>query len=74
MANGQSRAMSLVESIANVAVGVATQMLGNVVLFPLFGFYPSFSELLSISAIMTAISIARSFTLRRLFERARELP
>ena len=64
----QSRAMSLVESLANVAVGyglaVGTQML----VFPLFGLHTTLEQNLTIGAIFTVVSIARSFALRRLFE------
>lgn len=64
---GQSRTMSLIESVSNVIVGVLIQTGGNWLIFPWFGFHPDFSQLVSISAIMTAISIARSYTMRRLF-------
>ncbi len=67
----QSRAMSLVESLANVAVGyglaVGTQML----VFPLFGLHTTLEQNLTIGAIFTVVSIARSFALRRLFEAIR---
>ena len=67
----QSRGMSLVEAIANVAVGyglaVGTQML----VFPLFGLHTTLGQNLQIGAIFTVVSIARSFALRRLFEAIR---
>ena len=63
--------MSLIEAIANVAVGfglaIATQML----VFPLFGLQASFADNLALGAVFTAISLARSYTLRRLFEAIR---
>lgn len=63
--------MSLVESLANVAVGyglaVGTQML----VFPLFGLHTTLEQNLTIGAILTVESIARSFALRRLFEAIR---
>lgn len=64
----QSRAMSLAESLANVAVGyglaVGTQML----VFPLFGLHTTLEQNLTIGAIFTVVSIGRSYCLRRLFE------
>ena len=67
----QSRLMSLVESLANVLVGygvaVATQML----VFPLFGLAVTISENLLIGLIFTAVSIVRSYALRRGFEALR---
>jgi hypothetical protein len=67
----QSRRMSLIEAITNVAVGfglaIATQML----VFPLFGLQASFADNLALGSIFTGISIARSYLLRRLFEAIR---
>jgi len=67
----QSRLMSLVESLANVLVGyvvaVATQML----VFPLFGLAVTVTENLLIGLIFTAVSIVRSYALRRNFEALR---
>ena len=67
----QSRLMSLVESLANVLVGygvaVATQML----VFPLFGLAVTVTENLLIGLVFTAVSIVRSYALRRGFEALR---
>jgi hypothetical protein len=67
----QSRLMSLVESLANVLIGygvaVATQML----LFPLFGVNVTIADNLLMSLAFTAISIVRSYILRRSFEALR---
>ena len=67
----QSRLMSLVASLANVLVGygvaVATQML----VFPLFGLAVTVTENLLIGLIFTAVSIVRSYALRRGFEALR---
>ena len=67
----QSRLMSLAESLANVLVGygvaVATQML----VFPLFGLAVTVTENLLIGLIFTAVSIVRSYALRRGFEALR---
>lgn len=67
----QSRLMSLVESLANVLIGygvaVATQML----LFPLFGVNVTIADNLLMGLAFTAISIVRSYILRRSFEALR---
>jgi hypothetical protein len=67
----QSRAMSLVEAVINVVVGygvaVATQML----VFPLFGLQTTLAQNLKLGLVFTVVSIARSFTLRRVFEAIR---
>ena len=67
----QSRTMSLVEAVTNVLVGywvaVATQML----VFPLFGMNATLQENLAIGLIFTAVSLVRSYLLRRAFEALR---
>ena len=63
--------MSLVEAVANVAVGFGVAVLAQIVVFPLFGLDVSFSDNLTIGAIFTAVSIVRAYTLRRLFEAIR---
>ncbi|WP_323037697.1 hypothetical protein [Pararhodobacter sp.] len=65
----QSRRMSLIEAITNVAVGYALALATQIVVFPWFGLHPSLGENLAISAIFVGISLLRSYTLRRLFER-----
>jgi hypothetical protein len=71
---GQSRRMSLVEAIANVAVGYAIAVLTQILVFPLFGLQVSLADNLAIGLAFTAISLTRSYVLRRLFEafRSRE--
>lgn len=69
----QSRFMSLIEAVANVVIGygvaVATQML----VFPLFGLHATLQENLLIGMIFTAVSLLRSYVLRRAFECMRPL-
>ena len=67
----QSRRMSLLESLINVAVGYGVAVLAQVMIFPLFGLEVALSDNLAIGAIFTAISIVRSYTLRRVFEEIR---
>ncbi len=65
----QSRAMSLVESIANVVVGYGVAVATQILIFPVFGLHVTLAQNLTMGAIFTVVSIARSFALRRLFER-----
>ncbi len=67
----QSRTMSLIEAVANVAVGFGVAVLAQVVVFPLFGLDVPFADNLLVGAIFTAVSIGRSYALRRLFEAIR---
>jgi hypothetical protein len=64
----QSRLMSLVEAATNVVVGYALAFLTQIVVFPLFGLAVSAADNLMISGVFTAVSIGRSYALRRLFE------
>ena len=67
----QSRRLSLVEAITNVAVGYVLAVITQIVVFPWFGIHPSIGENLAIGSIFTGISLLRSYALRRLFERLR---
>ena len=67
----QSRLMSLAESLANVLVGYGVAVLTQVVVFPLFGLTVTVTENLLIGLIFTAVSIVRSYALRRGFEALR---
>ena len=67
----QSRLMSLVESLANVLVGYGVAVITQIVVFPLFGLTVTVSENLLIGLIFTAVSIVRSYALRRSFEALR---
>lgn len=63
----QSRAMSFMESVVNVAVGYGVAVLAQIAVFPLFGLQVPLADNLMIGAIFTVVSIARSFLIRRVF-------
>ncbi|MFP7572343.1 hypothetical protein [Marivita sp. S2033] len=67
----QSRAMSLVESVANVIVGYGVAVATQILVFPIFGLHTTLAQNLTMGAIFTIVSIGRSFALRRLFEAIR---
>jgi hypothetical protein len=60
--------MSMLESIINIAVGFGISFAAQILILPLLGVTISLSQNLQFALIMTVISIARSFALRRLFE------
>ncbi|WP_242442657.1 hypothetical protein [Magnetospirillum sp. 15-1] len=64
--------MSLVEAAANVVIGYGIAVATQVVVFPHFGLHASLSDNLAIGGVFTAVSIIRSYTLRRAFEAIRE--
>jgi hypothetical protein len=67
----QSRLISLLEAITNVALGYGIAVVTQVAVFPLFGLYLSLSDNLLISGVFTVVSVARSYAIRRLFEALR---
>jgi hypothetical protein len=67
----QSRAMSFVEATTNVVVGYVLAIATQLAVFPLFGLEAALGEHLAIGAAFVIVSLARSYLLRRLFERLR---
>lgn len=65
----QTRRRSLIESLTNVSVGYAVAILTQLAIFPLFGMEVRLSDNLMIGACFTVVSIARSYVIRRVFER-----
>lgn len=64
----QSKFMSLIESMVNIAVGFGISVTAQAVFLPLLGVEISLHANLSFALIMTVISIARQFIMRRIFE------
>ena len=67
----QSRRMSLIEALSNVVIGYGVAVLTQIAVFPLFGLQVSLSDNLLIGALFTLVSVARSYAVRRMFERMR---
>ncbi len=67
----QSRLMSLMESLTNVLVGYGVAVVTQMLVFPLFGLVVTVTENMLIGLIFTAVSIVRSYVLRRSFEALR---
>lgn len=68
-AASQKRWHSFLESVVNVSVGMAINVVAQHFIFPWFGLHISWTQNLGIAGIFTVISIARSFCLRRVFNR-----
>jgi hypothetical protein len=56
------------EAVANVLAGFLLAMLAQQVVFPLFGIVTTIGEDAGIAAVFTALSLLRSYVIRRLFE------
>ena len=66
----QTRRASAVESVANVAVGYVVALATQVVVFPLAGIEVGAGTHAAIGGAFTAVSLVRSYVLRRLFNAA----
>lgn len=71
MPRKQTRKGSLAESLMNVAIGYGTALAAQIVVFPWFGIDIPLSSNIEIALFFTAVSIGRSFALRRFFEALR---
>ena len=64
----QTKVDSLMESFTNIVIGLIISTIANHIILPLtLGVTPTLSQNLIIGIIFTIISLARSYTLRRLF-------
>lgn len=63
----QTRLVSLIEALINVLIGFVINFTANMTLFPLFGWEISVAQNIGLGICYTAISIARSYTIRRWF-------
>lgn len=63
----QSRIASFIEAWTNVLIGFAINFWANILILPLIGFHISASQNLFIGVLYTAISVVRSYVIRRWF-------
>lgn len=63
----QSRRVSALEAITNVVVGYIVAVIATALVLPLFGYAVTGSDASGIAAIFTAVSLVRSYMLRRAF-------
>lgn len=63
----QTKLGSFVEAWANIAFGFTINFFANLAILPLFGMAVTASDAFGIGVIFTAISLARSYVIRRWF-------
>lgn len=68
----QSKRMSFIESLANVAIGYFVAVGSQIIIFPMFGLHCKLRDSFLMGAWFTVISIIRSYTLRRWFNKKKE--
>ena len=63
----QSKVMSLVESLTNVAVGILVSFASQLVIFNAYGIHIALADNVMMTLYFTAISVVRSYGIRRFF-------
>jgi len=63
----QSRTMSAIESVANVAVGYGVSVIANLLVLPAFGYAVTLGDSLVIGLVFTFIALIRQYCVRRIF-------
>ncbi len=67
MNNGQSRKMSLVESVVSVSAGYILTVIIQLMVYPMFGVAIPAQAAILISFIVVFAAFVKNFTIRRLF-------
>jgi len=65
----QTRLQSFLEAWINVIIGYIVALAAQIIVFPWYDIDVSISQNLQIGLIFTTVSIARSYLVRRLFNR-----
>jgi hypothetical protein len=68
----QSRLQSLIESIANIVIGMGIAFGAQLIVFPALGLAVRLDQNIAITVAFTVVSLARSYILRRIFSRLHE--
>jgi hypothetical protein len=63
----QTKLGSLIEAFINIVIGFGINFTANMTIFPLFGWSISVEQNIALGACYTAISLARSYVIRRWF-------
>lgn len=69
----QSKLGSFIEALANTVLGFGISFMANLVIMPMYGCNLSLRSTFSMGVLFTFVSIARSYVLRRLFNKLRRL-
>lgn len=65
----QTRSLSAVEAVTSTAIGFAVSLALTFTVLPAFGYAVTAPDAWGITAIYTTVSIARSYAVRRMFNR-----
>jgi predicted Na+-dependent transporter len=65
----QTKVNSILESISNVSIGLLTTLIFSPIIYSLVGMTYTYSQLGVVTVLFTIISIARSYIIRRFFNK-----
>lgn len=65
----QSKRNSALEAASNVAIGYLVSVAANLLILPSFGYAVTVFDSFAIGAAFTAVSLVRSYALRRLYNK-----
>ena len=68
MSGAQSRRSSFAEAVANTVFGYVVAILTQIAVFPVYGLAVDLQSHIGIGAAFVAVSLIRSYFLRRIFE------
>ena len=63
----QSRRSSAIEAFVNVTIGYSVSVLANILILPVFGYDVTLFDSFAIGLAFTAVSLLRSYAVRRFF-------
>lgn len=63
----QSKKGSLLETVVSTSIGYVVAVVSQIIILPMFGLTPSFSENLGIASAFTVVSLVRGYFVRRTF-------
>jgi len=63
----QTKTQSLIEALVNISVGMGVAFCAQLVVFPALGIAVSLNQNMAITFAFTAVSLVRSYALRRFF-------
>jgi hypothetical protein len=63
----QTRIMSLIETLASIAIGFAVSVIITAIVMPAYGHAVTLQDNIEITAIFTVLSLVRGYAVRRVF-------
>ena len=65
----QTHKGSIAESLTNIGIGIAVGFTSNIIVLPAFGYDVTLQDATLISLVFTVISFARSYIVRRVYNK-----